>query len=265
MNRNKESERLRIKTSEQRFVQMLEQEFEFAPKIAQVILEEAQISLQGQAIGLRPGQVRVILAKRTARPGRPLRETETKEVTWTIDAGVEDHQVRQEHGRQELRRVRIQRMLLEAIEQEGVATQEDLAQVLQVSLRTIKRDFEELQRRGLYLPTRGQLHGVGRGQTHKAQIIKHWLQGQTYDQIARQSHHTITAVKRYIQHFVRVVQLHQQDFSLSQMALLLQIGPALVQEYLVVYEQNDTIECRQRLKEQLERLSGQPRTKRGAK
>ncbi len=263
MSKNDVNERLQIKTAEQRFVHMLEHEFEFAPKIAQVILEEAQTSLTRQALGLRPGQIRVILAKRKARPGRPLRETETKEVTWTIDAGREDHQVRQEHGRQALRRVRIQRLLLEAIEQDGVATQEDLAQVLQVSLRTIKRDFEELQSRGLYLPTRGYLHGVGRGQTHKAQIIKHWLQGQTYDQIAQQTHHTLTAVKRYIQHFVRVVELHRQDFGVTQIALLLQIGGALVQEYLVVYEQNDTIECRQRLQEQIERLSGYQRPKKG--
>jgi len=256
--------RLQSKTPQQRFIQMLEQEFQFAPKIAQVILEEAQASLLGQFTSLKPGQIRVILAKREARPGRPLRETEKVEVTWTIDAGVEDRQVWQRHGQTEVRRVRIQRLVMEALEQGGVATQEDLAQVLNVSVRTIKRDCLVLQNEGIYLPTRGNLHGIGRGQTHKAQIIRHWLQGKTYDQIIWLTHHTATAIKRYIQSFVRVVELEQQGFSENQIGLLLQLGVALVQEYLAVYRKNDSQECRERLQEQLERLSGHSTAKKGA-
>ena len=109
--------RLQTKTPQQRFIQMLEQEFQFAPKIAQVILEEAQASLTGQISALKPGQTRVILAKREAHPGRPLRETEKTQVTWTVDAGTEDLQVKQQHGQTGLRRVRIQRLVLEAVEQ----------------------------------------------------------------------------------------------------------------------------------------------------
>jgi hypothetical protein len=215
-----EINRVQTKTVQQRFIHMLEQEFQFAPKIAQVILEEAQASFVGQSSGLKPGQMRVILAKREARPGRPLRETEKTQVTWSVDAGTEALQVKQQHGPSELRRVRIQRLVLEAVEQGGVATQEDLAQVVNVSVRTIKRDCLVLQNEGIYLPIRGHLHGIGRGQTHKAQIIRHWLQGWTYDQIVWQTHHTATAIKRYIQAFVRVIELHQQGFSETQIGLL---------------------------------------------
>ena len=244
-----------VKTPEQRFVRLLEHEFQFAPKIAQVILEEAKANLLGQPVQLGPGQIRVILAHRQAGHGRPLRETELVEVTWTIDAGAEDRQVKQRHGTQALRQVRLQRLLLEALAQDGVASQEDLAQALHVSLRTIKRDCQELQAQGLYLPTRGNLHGIGRGQTHKAQIIGHWLRGQTYDQIALRTHHSSTAIKRYVQTFVRVIELHQQAFSSGEISVLLQIGTALVREYLAVYEQNDQPGCRQRLDEQLARFS----------
>jgi biotin operon repressor len=264
MNENGTIARLQVKTPEQRFMRLLEQEFQFAPRVAQVILAEAQANLLGQPGQLRPGQVRVILAKRQASHGRPLRETATVEVTWTIDAGAEDQQVQQQHGVQGLRRVRLQRLLTEALEQDGVASQEDLARVLQVSVRTIKRDIKALSEQGLYLPTRGNLHGIGRGQTHKAQIIQRWLQGQTYDQIALQTRHSNTAINRYVQTFVRVIELHQQDFADSQIALLLQIGVALVQEYLAVYVQNDQPACRERLKEQLQRLSGADRVKKGA-
>jgi predicted ArsR family transcriptional regulator len=178
---------------------------------------------------------------------------------------VEDRQVQQQYGCQALRQVRLQRLLLEALEQGGVASQEDLAQALQVSVRTIKRDFEQLQQQGLYLPSRGQLHGIGRGQTHKAQIIGCWLRGATYDQIAQQTHHALSSIQRYIQTFVRVIELHQRHFRVEQIGQLLQIGPPLVQEYLAVYQSHDQAECRQRLQEQMDRLKAARRPKKGAR
>lgn len=252
---NDSLKRLETKTAEQRFKQMLEQEFHFAPKIAQSILEEAQVHLVKLSEQHRAGQQQVILAKREAGHGRPLWETELVQVTWTLDAGAEDRQVRSRYGHKALRQVRIQRLLLEALEQGGVASQEDLAQALQVSLRTIKRDFEELQSQGLYLPSRGNLHGIGRGQTHKAQIIGAWLGGATYDQIAQQTHHCPSSISRYIQTFVRVIDLHQQDFEAGQIAQVLQIGLPLVQEYLAVYGQHAQAAQRERLEEQIARFN----------
>jgi predicted ArsR family transcriptional regulator len=252
---NQEIERLQAKTPEKRFLQVLEGEFHQPPRVARALLEEAQTCLLGQAQSLRPGQVRVILVRREAGHGRSLRETATTEVVWTVDAGLEDRQVLQRHGRIALRRVRIQRLLDEALAQSAAATQEDLAHVLHVSVRTIKRDCVDLQSQGIYVPTRGNLHGIGRGQTHKAQIVRRWLEGETYDQIALHTHHSLTSIQRYIQTFVRVIHLHRQGFSESQIAMLLEISQALVQEYLAVYRQNDAPECRERLDTQLQRLS----------
>lgn len=257
---NNEMQRLQAKTPEQRFLHTLEADFRYAPKVAQAILEEAQSCLLGTSEQLRPGQMRVVLSKREAGPGRALREAATTEVMWTIDAGLEDRQVLAAHGPVALRRVRIQRLLDEALDQGAAATQEDLAQVLQVNIRTIKRDFAALQAEGIYLPTRGKLHGIGRGQTHKAQIVRQWLYGGTYDQIYLKSRHALTSIQRYIQTFVRVVHLHRQDFTDSQIAQLLDISEALVQEYLAVYHDNDTPECRQRLEAQLQRLMDRPAT-----
>jgi biotin operon repressor len=263
MKTNDSLKRLETKTSEQRFKQMLEQEFHFAPKIAQSILEEAQVHLVSQSGPNQAGQQQVILAKREAGHGRPLWETELIQVTWTLDAGIEDRQVRCRYGQKALRQVRIQRLLLEALEQGAVASQEDLAHILNVSVRTIKRDFEELQAQGIYLPSRGNLHGIGRGQTHKAQIIGCWLRGATYDQIAQRTHHCLSSIRRYIQTFVRVIDLHQQDFSELQIAQLLQIGQPLVQEYLAVYHRHDQAECRNRLQEQMARLKQTVAPKKG--
>jgi hypothetical protein len=253
MNQN-EQERLQAKTPEQRFLQVLETEFEYAPKVAEAVLEEAQSCLLGSSEQLRPGQIRVVLTKLEAGHGRALRETGMTEVTWTVDAGLEDMQVLGAHNAVAMRQVRIQRLLSEALEQGAVAVQEDLASALHVAVRTIKRDFAALQAEGIFLPTRGKLKGIGRGQTHKAQIVRLWLLGKTYDQIRWQTRHALSSIKRYIQTFVRVVHLHQTDFADSQIAQLLDIGEALVQEYLAVFHDNDTPACRERLDTQMQRL-----------
>lgn len=259
-----EISRQQAKTREQRFLNLMEQEFNYPPKIAQAILAEAQDCLLGQPGSLKPGQMCIILLQRHAPHGRALSQTATQEVIWTIDAGPEDQEVQSQHGPTVLRHIRIQRLLGEAIEQGAVATQEDLAHALQVSVRTIKRDCLQMHQQGIYLPTRGNLRGIGRGQTHKAQIVRRWLLGETFDQVAYHTRHSLACVQRYIQSFVRVVQLHGKAFTEGEIALALQIGSPLVKEYLSLYQQNDTSFCRQRLAEQLERLEGTASIKRGA-
>lgn len=260
-----ENARRQAKSPEQRLLTMLQQEFNFAPKIAQAILAEAQDCLIGPPVSPRVGQMRVVLLKRDAPHGRALSQTSTVEVLWTIDAGAEDQEVLTSHGIQAWRQVRIQRLLDEALSQGAVASQEDLARALQVSVRTIKRDCAALQAQGIYLPTRGNLQGIGRGQTHKAHIVGRWLGGETYDQVAWHTHHAVSCVRRYVQTFVRVVNLHQQRFSPPEIGLLLQVSQPLLKEYLAVYEHYDSPFCRQRLQEQLARLTGNSdQPKRGA-
>jgi hypothetical protein len=248
-------ERLEAKSPEQRFLYVLQREFHQAPKVAQALLDEAQSCLVGASDQLRPGQMRVLLARRQAGHGQALCDTATTEVIWTLDAGAEDRRILRQHGSTALRRVRIQRLLDEAIEQGGVGTQEDLAQVLQVSVRTIKRDYAHLRAQGIHLPSRGYVHAIGRGQTHKARIVRRWLCGETYDQIALHTHHSIPSIQRYVQAFVRVVELQRRGFSEGQIGLLLQMSLPLVRQYLAVQRENDTPGCRERLEEQLQRLN----------
>ena len=261
---NSATKRQQAKTPEQRFLQVLGTDFGQAPRVSEAILEEAQACLYGQGAALRPGQIRVLLTAIETRHGRALRETELKEVIWTVDAGAEDLRVQQEHGSVGLRRMRIQRLADEAIAQGGVATQEDLAHVLNVSTRTIKRDSKALEAEGISLPTRGRLKGIGRGQTHKAQIVGRWLRGETYDQIQLHTRHSLVSIKRYVQCFVRVVDLHQQGMPESQIAFVLQSSDYLVGEYLALYRQHNTVEYQARLTEQIERLRRAPSEKKGA-
>lgn len=260
-----EAGRALAKTARQRFLNILQDDFNQPRRIAQAIAEDAEFCLLGNGEEMHPGQMRVILAASGESHAQPMKATKTKEVVWTVDGGCEDNEVKQQQGRRALRRMRIQRLLSEAVTQGGVATQEDLARALNVSVRTIKRDCSELQAAGIYLPTRGNLQGIGRGQTHKGQIVGRWLQGGTYDQISRQTHHSVASVGRYIQGFAQVIQLHRLDFPVEEIALLLHMGQALVQEYLTVYDENDSTLARQRLDEQLDRLRNRSRSqKKGA-
>lgn len=247
-------ERLQIKTAEQRFLSVLEREFREAPRVAQALLEEAQTCLLGTAQHMRPGQMRVILARRNAGPGRGLVETPMTEVVWTVDAGLEDREVLQRHGHRALRRFRILRLVHEALDQGAVATQEDLAQVLHVCVRTVKRDCAHIKAEGFEIPTRGNVQGIGRGQTHKAQIVGRWLQGETYDQIALHTRHSLGSIRRYVQTFSRVVHLDRRGIVQRQIAMLLGIGSPLVAEYLAIYQEHNSSACRQRLEAQLKRL-----------
>ena len=248
------SGRLTAKTKEQQLLHILQKEFQQPPRVARAILQDMQECLKGTTDQVKIGQMRVILVAMAARHGEALSNTRQKEVVWTVDAGAEDYQVCIQNGAIAMRRLRIQRLLTEAVEQGAVASQEDLARVLHASVRTIKRDCAALTAQGIYLPTRGNMKGIGRGQTHKALIVGRWLRGETYDQITRATHHSVTSVQRYVQAFSQVIQLQQQGLTPDEIALLLQIGWPLVDEYLTIYQEHDTPFVQARLSAQLERF-----------
>jgi hypothetical protein len=185
-------ERLALKTPEAAFLHVLQDEFNFSQRVSHELLSTAQEMLVGSvpASAVRPGQVRLVVASLKAPFGPPLAETDKAEVTLTVEAGTEDVAVKAQAGLEGQRRGRILRLTAEALEQGGVLTQEDLARALGVEARTIRRDVQSLKAEGHLIHTRGQVKGVGRGQTHKVRIIEFWLDREGYDQIARRMYHS---------------------------------------------------------------------------
>ncbi len=247
--------RLGSKTPQEHFLRVLREDFKEAPRVAEAILAEATEALHGTENYLKNGQIKFTLTRRKARVGQPLTETDTVEIIWTLYAGKDDIKILKEQGAIALRRAKIMRLLTEALEQNAVATQEDLAYVLHSSIATIKRDFKALQAQNISLPSRGYIKGVGRGQTHKTQIVSRWLKGQTYDQISQSVHHTHASIKRYINTFSRVVWLRRQEKYLPhKIAMVIQISEKLVQEYLELYEDFNTDAYQERLTTCLDRV-----------
>jgi len=198
--RRTELARRQIKSSEGEFIWELKNSYELSPKLSEQILITAKESLLRQ-YHLREGQIEVTVIGIEERSGKVIEKMQKKKVRLTIDNGMEDIEVLKEYGRIGLREIKIQRITEEAIEQGGVLSQEDISKYLSVSLRTVKRDISKIKQRGIEVVTRGYLHNIGRGQTHKVKIIGMYLDGKTYSEIKLTARHSVGAIKRYLESF----------------------------------------------------------------
>jgi DNA-binding transcriptional regulator YhcF (GntR family) len=254
MTQTAEMERMAAKTGEQQFLWVMEEEYRYSPRVSKAILEEAEICLYGKTERIRPGQQVVILTEKGERHGQALEKVKKVEIVWTIDAGIADCRYAEEHGKSNLRQLRIRRMVGEALEQGGVATQEDLARALHVSVRTIKRDFAAMKTEGMVIASRGYVEGIGRGQSHKGIILERWLRGETYDQLMRHTGHSVSSIQRYVHTFLQVVELDKQGFGVEEIAQLVQIGVRLTREYLEIMVRNQSSVQKERLENQRKRM-----------
>lgn len=131
--------RRQIKSSEGEFIWELENMYELSAKLSTMILMSAKECLVRKN-NLREGQIEVSVVCLEERGGKVIEKLEKKKVRLTIDNGIEDIEVQKEFGRLSLRRIKIQRICNEAIEQGGVLSQEDLSKYLSSTVRTIQRD-----------------------------------------------------------------------------------------------------------------------------
>jgi biotin operon repressor len=87
-----------------------------------------------------------------APTGRPLRDGDLRQVTWTIDH-PEDDRIGSPIER---RRQRLLRLLIEADDEGAVPSIDQLAEALDVSESTVRRDLTALRQAGHLVTTRGQ-------------------------------------------------------------------------------------------------------------
>ncbi|MCB0011123.1 MAG: AAA family ATPase [Anaerolineales bacterium] len=118
----------------------------------------ARITLHRQVraayLAMRPAPLRVRLVRQDVPLGRPLVAEDYVTVDWTVDAGPADAALQAAAGEATLRRQRLARLMAEARAQGAAPTYGDLAQVLQVSERTIERDIKQLAAGGHAIHTR---------------------------------------------------------------------------------------------------------------
>lgn len=235
------SSRLQSKSVKQSIVSSIARDFNLTPILAEAYFSQiSDYFLQHAEVQLGAGQCHYLAVDENEPAGKPIALCKKTSVKLTLHNPEEDITVYKKSGLHGLRQHKIVRITNEAIDQGGVLSYEDIAFILTCSVVTIKRDMSFMRKRGIILPSRGWRHELGRGQTHKTQILDLYLSGHLFSDIERRTRHSETAIQRYIQDFARVALLHKKGFTIDQIRISTGFSHRLIDEYLKLLKAHAT-------------------------
>jgi hypothetical protein len=132
-----------------------------------------------------------------------------------------------------LRMKRLTRWVNEAFDQGGLMTQLDLSVLLGVCDGVVSQYVNEIQKNGVLLPTRGNIHDLSGAVTHKREIITLYLEGYLTPDIALKTNHAKESVDRYIRDYHRVETLWKHGITdLEQISKLSLLSKRVAQQYI---------------------------------
>lgn len=238
-------DRLSHKQLDRQFVHEMVHGLQCSPFEAQAILEavyRVYAPYFDTSGTVKPGQILLQVVSVETPANTPLAQGRQLMVTLTLDGGQEDLEVRRVAGVEALRRHRMQRVCIEAFQQGGLLTVEDLAnRLFNCGQRTLCRDLEVLRRQGVVLPLRSTIKDMGRSITHRSVIVQQWLQGKEYSEIARDTHHSVIAVQNYVTKFKRAVALMEEGYDVHTIAFLVKLSASLIEQYHRLYKTTNTV------------------------
>jgi hypothetical protein len=230
-------DRLEEKGLEGQFLWELQHGYELSPRESEGILEAVKL-IFSQQVDFTAGRVQVLVVSQNEPAGKPLSELKKISVWVTLDAGAEDAEIYRSYGAIYLRRMRILRVTEQIVDGGGIATQEDLARLFQVDVRTIRRDLDYLRQQGYEVMTRGVWCDIGRTLSHRVIIVEKYLQNYSYTEICRQTRHSAKAVKRYVNTFARVATLIAKGIThVKEISFYVGISERLAEDYVKLYHQ----------------------------
>jgi len=136
------------------------------------------------------------------------------------------------------------RWFYEAAQQGGYLTNEDVSLLSGTSLASVGhwvRDYQD--KHSTLVPTRGNMHDLGRGISHKKYILRLYLQGKLPSEIARETSHNVKNVSRYIKAF-EIVRMLRKKHPPSEVLKLSGLSESLCREYI---ELCDSIEEQEKM------------------
>ena len=108
----------------------------------------------------------------------------------------------------------------------------DVGILLGKSFSTVSRYVLEHQKENdEILPTRGNIHDIGPGITHKGIIIRKKLEKKSTSQIAKETNHSPEAVDRYIRDYGRVKMLIGKRMTVEEISYATGISRGVVKQY----------------------------------
>jgi hypothetical protein len=214
----------------------LQKGYNLSPVEAQVLARRVQQLVDEQVGRARqPGQITYQAIGVDEPPGKPLNKCRKVPVHLTL-VGNEDAQVWATEGPKALRRLRVHRLIYEALLQGAALSQEDLACMLGVSRKTVQRLFAYFRGHNQPLPSRGEIQDMGRGVSHKIPVIRKYVQDLSFWRISLElNKHGVTSMTRYLRHFALVMILEDRGLSPEQMQSVIGISKNLIEQYRALY------------------------------
>lgn len=229
--------RLHSKSVKNAIINNISHDFNLTPILAEAYFNQIKnYFLEHADIDLASGQMQYLAVDDREPAGKPVTLCKKVSVRLTVHNVDEDLEVYKKAGLTGLRHHRLLRITKEAIEQGALLSYEDIAFILTTSVITIKRDIAALRRSGRTIPSRGWRHDMGRGSTHKTHILDMYLSGYQFSEIENRTHHSESAVKRYIQDFYKIILLHIKGFSVDQIRITSGFSNRLIGEYIELFK-----------------------------
>lgn len=240
----------------------LQRGYNLSPVEAQVLAHRVQQLVDEQTgFARQQGQITYQAIALDEPPGKPLKQCRKVPVHLTLVAEG-DAQAWATEGPEALRRWRVHRLIYEALAQAGALSQEDLACLLGVSLKTIKRIFAYYRQQDQPLPSRGEIQDMGRGVSHKVPVIRKYVQDLSLSRISQHlEKHGLSSMARYLHHFALVMILEDRGLTPAQMQSVIGLSESLIQQYRTLYQELNVPEHRrtlQRLKRTVFHPSAEP-------
>ena len=181
--------RLEAKSLDNQFLNEIIKGMNCSPFEAKVVLDTVH-KVYGdyfdQSQELAPGKAKFLVISTEEYPGTKLSEAKLESVVLTVNDDKEDLPIKEKLGVIGLRQHRLARMCNEAFMQGGLLTVEDFAnRVFCCGERTVVRDLKALREQEIFVPMRSTIKDMGRTLSHRSLIVKEWVKGYEYTEIAR--------------------------------------------------------------------------------
>lgn len=192
---------------------------------------------------MRMGQVLwyAVDVKETAGYGKRIEDCKIKPVILNLIHETDIDNFFQGIKKKERQKCVMARLFKEAFQQKAVLTQADVGSMMRLAPSTISRSVREYERKtGEIVPRRGTIHDIGRTVTHKRIIcIKHFKEGKTIEQTSKETHHSPSAVARYVNDYKRVRECLKSHWKTNKIAFATGLSFSLIKEYIDLINSNE--------------------------
>ncbi len=166
--------------------------------------------------------------------GKRLEQSKLRPVILDIIHEIDIEDILQGVRKRERQKKVAVRLFTQSYEQKGVLTNADVGSIMRLSQATISKYIREYEKEtGRIVPRRGTIHDMGRSVTHKRIICeKHFLEGKSVEQTARETYHSPQAVVRYANDFKRVRECLKEGWSVDRISYTTGLSKSLTTEYV---------------------------------